>query len=28
MFKMILFNVNELDGLMDADGYKTFSESL
>ena len=28
MFKMTLFDASELDGLMDADGYKTFSESL
>ena len=28
MFKMTLSDARELDGLMDADGYKTFSESL
>jgi glycine cleavage system H protein len=28
MFKMTLSDASELDGLMDADGYKTFSESL
>ena len=28
MFKITLSDASELDGLMDADGYKTFTESL
>jgi glycine cleavage system H protein len=28
MFKITLSDTGELDGLMDADGYKTFADSL